>query len=266
MGFFRSRIRAHFFPTYNELSLSMMSLSFLLIFFSTESLRSKLFNFLSAPGDRGSKVLLFLFFTAGLVLSLYHVFTKREKTFAEKQAMLFFAVLANAFSGIYASAYILDRSTNTACIFVLLPIWNIINCVILLLSYRFGAINERNISDENAMSFEVLLGFIIIFGIFVVCRFVFKLYWAITFSISVIYATSFSETLNSMFHKGRRAKLDDIALDRKYESRPHKSEQCGFCSRKITPVETPYVINKKTIVCKECYYKIQDQTKDNKTI
>lgn len=217
-----------FTPNYNELSLSMMSLAFLLVFFSNEQLRSGLFKLLSERGEKAGKVLFLLLFSAGLVLSLYHVFTKREKTIVEKHIMLFFAVLTNGVSGIFASVHVLSKSANAPCVLLLLPIWNIINCIILLMLFRAGAINASSISDENATLGEALFGFIITVGIFAVCQFVFKLYWAITFSICVIYATSFGEALGSMFHPGRQQiAAEDTAIEREGET-AEKMDDAGF--------------------------------------
>jgi hypothetical protein len=237
----------------------MMSLSFLLVLFFSQSMRKGLFKFLNEPGESARNFALLLFFGGGLLLAVYHVFVERGKSIAEKYAMLFFAVASNAVSGIFASLYILKQSSDSPSIFLLLSIWNIINCILLVISFRFGIINESNISDEDTTRFEVLFGFLITVVIFIVCRFVFKLYWAITFSICVIYATSFGDALGSVFHPERQKLTEEnAAFDG--EVRPaDKSEKCGFCGRQISPAETPYVINRKLIVCKECYDKIQSQ-------
>lgn len=257
MRLLRDRIKGFFLPTFSELSLFMMSLSFLLVLFFSKSMRSGLFKFLTGPRSDPRIFMLLVFFGAGLALSIFHVFTEREKTNPEKYAMLFFAVVSNAVSGIFASVYILKQSSDSPGILLLLPIWNIINCILLLISFRAGLINERNISDEDATHFEVLFGFLITVVIFIVCRFVFKLYWAITFSICVIYATSFSDALGSVFHPERRQLTgENVAVDG--EVRPAgKSETCGFCGRQISPAETPWVVNRKLIVCKDCYDKIK---------
>jgi len=263
MGLRLYRTRSIFEPNYNELSLSMMSLAFLLVFFSNESLRNGLFKLLSQPKDRSVISMFLLPFAAGLVLPLYHVFSQREKTIVEKHIMLFFAVLTNGISGIYASAYIISKSADVHFIFILLPIWNIINCVILLISYRVGLINVSNISDVDVRPIEVLFGFIITLAIFALCQFVFKLYWALTFSICVIYATSFGDALSSMFHPETEQAMPEsfasFAIDRKVKKalKDKGQEQCGFCGREIPNTETPWVVGKKSIVCKSCYDKIQ---------
>jgi len=267
MGQWWGRKKSFFIPTYNELSLFMMSMAFLLVFFFNEQLRTGLIKLLGGPGDRGGIIVCLIFFIAGIVLSLYHVFTDRKKTYIEKNAMLFFAVITNAISGIFASAHILSKSTDAHSIFLLLPIWNIINCVILLISLRLRIINERSITDESARGFEILVGFIIIMGIFLACQFVFKLYWALTFSICVVYATSFSDALSSMFHPERQIEPASLSLAGKFRkgTKAERFEKCGFCGRIITKAETPWVIKRKLIVCKECYYKIQGGIKDTKS-
>jgi hypothetical protein len=257
MGLLSGRKKGLFTPNYNELSLAMMSLAFLLVFLFNGQLRQWVFKLASAPKDRVRTIIVLLFFTTGLVLSLYHVFTERKKTVPEKHAMLFFAVLTNGISGIYASTHILRQSEGAHSIFILLPVWNIINCIILLVSYRMRFINVSSISDEDATLGEALFGFVITVGIFAVCQFVFELYWAITFSICVIYATSFSEALGSMFHPGRQQiAAEDIAIDGKSET-AEKIERCELCGRAIPRTETPWVIKRKVIVCKGCYDKIR---------
>jgi hypothetical protein len=283
MKLLRDKIKGFFIPVFSPLSLFMMSASFLLVFFFTESLRNGLSEILDKPGRDLRTVILLLFFTAGLLLSLYHVFAERQISGIEKHAMLFFAVLSNGFCGIFASRHILgvpagetgvfhimdtirniiDGTGGTggaSRIFLILPIWNIINCVFLLACYRTGVLNERNISDEKAGPFEVLFAFLIIVCIFLFCRFVLKLYWAVTFSICVIYATSFGEALGSLLYPERhQAVQEKIAMEEAVRAGA-KLEKCGLCERPIAPDETPYVINRKLIVCKQCYDKIQSHT------
>jgi len=258
MGLWRDNEKSFFIPNYDELTLFMMSAAFLLLFFTNGQFRSGLFKFLSKDGDRVVIIIFVILFTAGLILSLYHVFTKQEKSITEKFAMLFFAILTNAISGILASVHILSKSADAPCIFILLPIWNIINCVILLILFRIGTVNVDNISDEDVRPFETLLGFIVILAIFAVCQFAFKLYWAITFSICVIYATSFSNALGSVFYREEQeAAIEDTAIDEGSEGTESgkREEHCRFCGRMIATSETPWVINKRVIVCKECYDK-----------
>jgi len=256
MELLRDRIKRFFIPVFSPITLFMTSLSFLLVFFFNETLLSGFFVFLNSPFSRPRLAILLLLFIAGLVLSLYCVFAERKITAIEKRVMLFFVVISNGFCGIMASRHILEQSTDTHWVFLVLPMWNIINCVILLASYRFGALTEKNISDEKTSRLEVLVAVVIILAIFVVCRFVFKLYWAITFSICVIYSTSFGDALGAFLHPRERQMAEERAAAERNIANG-KVEKCGLCSRVITSLETPYVINRKLIVCKECHDKIQ---------
>ncbi|UCC21662.1 MAG: hypothetical protein JSW23_07550 [Planctomycetota bacterium] len=242
-----------FIPKYDELTIFMMTVALLLLFFFDESFRSKVFWLVAEFGsDAFRVVILILLFLAGGLLSIYHVFAARRKTEGEKYVMLFFAVLANASGGILAGAHILSNWNDAPCILTLFPLWNIINGVILLLLLRIGEINTSSISDENARSGEVVFGFVIILGIFVLCRFVFELYWALTFSICTVYATSFSDALAAVF--GRAEPLAAAGPG-------DKAERCALCESVIPKTESPWVIKKRLIVCRECYDKFK-QTSD----
>jgi peptidoglycan/LPS O-acetylase OafA/YrhL len=136
-------------------------------------------------------------FLAGLVLSLYHVFTKREKTRLEKMVMMLFAVMANAGTGIVAGLYVIKNGEvkNWQLVF---PIWNIVNGALLLLMLRLKVIDESCISERQAAPIQIVLGLAAVAVTFLVCTYVFKLYWAMTFSICIVYTTSFDRALQSV--------------------------------------------------------------------
>jgi hypothetical protein len=260
MGIWRRKKGRWFIPKYDELTLFMTSVAFLLLFFSTGGLRSSLYKFWREADLRGKfwMPVAVLIFSVGIVLSLYHVFTARRKTEGEKFAMLFFALLANAAGGILAGAHILSNWNDAPCILMLFPLWNIINGILLLLLFRAGEIDTSSISDENARMGEVIFGFVIILGIFVVCRFVFELYWALTFSICVVYATSFSDALAAMFGRAESLAAVDTGVEGQTKKRS-SAEKCALCERMIPKTEAPWVIKKRLIVCKECYDKFKEE-------
>lgn len=172
-----------------------MSITFVLLFFTHADLRAGSHELLFDDFDPRSYIALVLF-VLGILFSLYHVFTSRQKTDWEKTAMLFFAVMVNGLGGVAAGMHMLENSHGLLMVF---PIWNIVNGVLLLLMYRCHIIDERSIVDENATPFQVLLGSIVIVATFVVCRFVVEMYWAITFSICVTYASNVNGTVQSLF-------------------------------------------------------------------
>jgi hypothetical protein len=137
---------------------------------------------------------------AGLILSLYHVFTKRLKSINEITAMFFFALITNAASGIISAFYIyFDYVWRDKWYLGIFSIWVLLNSIFLLIKL-FG-LNEKYdaIIEENATPAQVISALAVLLIIFGICHFVFKLNWAITLSISVAYATGFSRTFRELF-------------------------------------------------------------------
>jgi hypothetical protein len=184
-------------PTYDELSLFLMAATFILLGATNDTMQKQIYKGITAVDDL-RVYFLFAIFLGGIVLSLYHVFTTREKTKFEKMVMLFFAVAANAGTGIISGWYVLKNSDvhNWQLVF---PIWNIINGVLLLLMLRLKIIDEECISDRDANATEVVISMAAVLIIFALCNYVFKLHWAITFSICIVYTTSFDRALQNVF-------------------------------------------------------------------
>lgn len=196
-GFTSKAVENLLIPRYNEISLFLMSIAFVLLFFTNADLRTESHEFFFNDFDPRSYIAL-AFFVLGILYSLFHVFTTLQKTDWEKTTMLFFAVIINAFSGIAAGTHMLEAVHGLLVIF---PVWNIINGGLLLILYRFDFIDESSIDDDNATPLQVLLGSIIVVATFVICHYIFKLYWAFTFSICVAYASNINETLQNLFRE-----------------------------------------------------------------
>jgi DNA-directed RNA polymerase subunit RPC12/RpoP len=186
-----------FIPTYDELSLFLMAITLILLYVANALMREQIHKWMATHQDIWVYIVATIFL-CGFGLSIYHVFTTREKTDAEKWGMLIFAVLTNAISGIVAGLYVL-RSATTQNWLLVFPIWNIINGALLLFMLRFKIIDEECISDRDANTSEVIIGMIAVLIIFLLCNYVFKLHWAITFSICIVYTTSFDRALQSVF-------------------------------------------------------------------
>jgi hypothetical protein len=186
-----------FIPAYDELSLFLMAATFILLGATNATMREQIQKLMMKSNDVRIYFLAVIFL-CGMGLSIYHIFTTREKNNYEKMVMLFFAVMANAGTGIISGWYVIKNSDvhNWQLIF---PIWNIINGALLLLMLRFRIIDEECISDRDANTTEVIIGLIAVLIIFALCNYVFKLHWAITFSICIIYTTSFDRALQNVF-------------------------------------------------------------------
>jgi DNA-directed RNA polymerase subunit RPC12/RpoP len=186
-----------FIPIYDELALFLMAITLILLCIANSSMREQIHKWMATHHYIWLYIVAAIFL-CGLGLSIYHVFTTREKTDAEKWGMLIFAVLTNAVTGIISGWYVIKNNAVHNWLLVF-PIWNIVNGALLLLMLRFKIIDEECISDRDATATEVVLGLIAVLVIFILCNYVFKLYWAITFSICIVYTTSFDRALQSIF-------------------------------------------------------------------
>lgn len=187
-------ILRYIIPRYDEVSLFAMSLTCILLLvvglFSTSKIRLDL-----STGDDLKILLLVLVFFTGIVLSIYHAFVNKPKSSLEKYLMLFFAVIVNAFSGLLGGAYALNNATGWLSVF---PIVNIVNGALLLFLFRFHALNESNISDENASPIQVVFTAAVVIILFVICHFISKLVWIQTFSICIAYATNIGRRVQTL--------------------------------------------------------------------
>lgn len=192
-----------FIPTFDKLSLLLMAITLIMLYLANpqmiEQIRDQtqdLIYFLR------NKILLFReigFFVLLLLGAVfYQFFIVDEKTDLKKKIMLDLAVLISNVAGFFAGMYVIQNAIvhNWLLIF---PIWNIINSILLLLMFSFKIIDEECISDRKATFIQVVLGLTTIVVIFLLCNYVFKLYWAITFSICIVYTTSFDRALQSVF-------------------------------------------------------------------
>lgn len=181
-----------FIPQYNELSLYLMSAAFLLLWIFDPSLQKILGRVFLLEDPR--LIIVFVLFVGGLGLSLINVFFARKTSDIEKFLMLFFAVIVNAVTGILAGLHILqsedviNQTSLVQGILLIFPVWNILSSGYTLFLFRLRIINESAISDELATLPQFFLGTGVLIILFLLCQFVFQLYWPITFSICVAYA------------------------------------------------------------------------------
>jgi hypothetical protein len=200
-----------YIPTYDEQSLFLIAITLLLIMLFNKPIKSELLLLLNRHTKNDvitssiNQILLFLatllfylfvIILPGFFLSFYHVFTKRQKTRFEKHLMLLFAVITNALIGIIAGFYIVRQCPLWLLIF---PILNIINCIFMLIMLDAGVLNETCIIERKTTIARVITGLITSIIIFALCNYIFKLYWAVTFSICIIYATNFERALQNVF-------------------------------------------------------------------
>jgi hypothetical protein len=182
-------------PNYDELSLFLMAAVFVVLYFTNNKLQDDITTFLIRL-DVWRRYIYLGLFMLGMFLCLYHVFTKRQKTEAEKGIMLLFAISINAATGFIAGFYMFKESPGWLFIF---PAWNIINSILLIVMQYVNLFDESQICDRDATITQVIIGSVATLIIFYICNNVFNLHWAITYSICIIYTTSFDRGLQSVF-------------------------------------------------------------------
>lgn len=181
----------NFIPKHDEVSLYLVSLSFILLSVFSESFQEKiLFDFVLNM-EEGT-----IMFLAGIVLIIYHAFSTRKKMRVTKKLMLFAAVTLNGWIGIYGTFHMLN---NTESLLVIFPILNIISAVLLLLLMFTGFITHKRVSERQARYLEIIISSILVFILFGLNQFVWGSHWAVTFSVCTIYATNINDLIDRFF-------------------------------------------------------------------
>ncbi len=191
----RPKILSYIIPTYDEITLFAMGFTCALLMITGAFTITWNWH-QSLSKEDVNVIILASFFLAGLILSIYHAFTSRKKTYFEKFLMLFFAVVLNASIGIVAGSRELENVHGWLVIF---PVINIVNGALLLILLRTRVINDDNISDENTSLSQVSLSGSMIIILFVVCHYLFDFFWMQTFSICVVYSTNINRGVQTVF-------------------------------------------------------------------
>lgn len=187
-------------PTYDKLSLLLMALTFILLFITNSQMRVFEPDANKVISQTESFIYTAKLFLLIAIVPTFFIFRIFGQTDADlkKQIVLFFVVLINAYSGIIAGIHVISNISDSNWLLIF-PIWNIINSLLMLSMFYMKVIDEECISDRKTTLFRFCLGLIAILGIFFVCNYIFKLYWAVTFSICMVYTTSFDRALQNVF-------------------------------------------------------------------
>lgn len=200
--------RRAFLPSYNRLSLFLISISMLMVLVASDECRRALFRVLIGRVPKGMPwifilanpmIWLLLVLLGGAALCVCRLFTARWQSNPVKWLMLWFAVLVNVFTGIYAGQYMLRQIEDPRAYYLyIFPVWNIVNSVVLFALFRYGQVTPKDVSDEDVSILQAVMGTLIAVIVFVLCHYVFKWYWAITYSVCVVYATGFSHAIQQV--------------------------------------------------------------------
>jgi len=185
--------RVGLIPKYSEISLYLTALTFVLLFLTNREVGDILFNFF--PRDFEGILLLFIFF-AGLLSSFYCVVSDEVTPKFIKSCMLIFVIFTNLGVAVYGGLYILK---NVEGFFIVFPVLNMVNAVLLLLLLRVNVIDEASISDENARPCEVLVGSVSLVVLFMFSQYLLGNFWAVTFSVCLAYSSMVNDFVTRVF-------------------------------------------------------------------
>jgi hypothetical protein len=199
-----------FVPTHTEISLYLMSLSFVLF----AAFNPEIHLFFSGPfvdflkSEPVATILVAVSVAIGVTASLINPFLRRTIPEGEKMAMVFFAAVVNFFAGYAALSYL--AKTVGFSWFLFLPLWNFISAtaplalIIIFKEREWDAdtkrwkitnrwIGPQNVSDNQTELREVIFGTSAVAVIFFINEFAIGAHWTITFSTCVAYATTLNE-------------------------------------------------------------------------
>ncbi|MBU1046043.1 hypothetical protein KJ616_02905 [Patescibacteria group bacterium] len=179
-------------PTFTEVVLFLTGLTFLLLLFLNTLFLEEFFDFFLRDFDL-EMIGIMIFFIIGLVMSFYYVFSNKIIPRKSKGYILLFAVIINFLVGFFAGFYALTRAKGFVIIF---PSVNIISAFLLLFFVRINLITTKSILDKQAKLSEILIGSIIVIVVFTISQYVFHNYWAITFSLCLVYATNINHFIS----------------------------------------------------------------------
>lgn len=187
-----------FIPVYTEVSLFLMSLTVVLLFIWSTDVRTFIFKLINQ--DPRSLIALAALGILPILLSIYHVFSFRKKTEAEKGLLFIFAFSINLVAAFASAVYAANQQKGYLLIF---PLWNIANAVLMVELVEWKLIDYKSaISNLHARVSEIIVGSVATFILFTVSHFILGNYWAITFSLCVGFASTLSKfTTHIILHR-----------------------------------------------------------------
>lgn len=192
---------------FDETTLFSMTFIFFLLFILNRDMRRELLTFIrDLCGESGlaatmSIVFLFLPFTFGMFLSVFHGLSKRRKSSFEKALMYFFAVVISAGTGIYLGWYIL-RGPGSFWL-IIFGLWNLAYSGLLIYQFESIVIGESTfegmyVSDLNATIGQIILSSIAAIIILLCCEYWIQFEWVISYSICITYTTSLDRQVQKL--------------------------------------------------------------------
>jgi hypothetical protein len=173
-------------PSYDEVALFLMSVAFAFLILTNASLQSDARRHVLTVRMWWAIPMLVLFLAGG-ALSTWHVFTDRPKSEVQRLAMLYFALVVNYAAAVGVALYLWRQAAASRWLLIF-PAVNFAHGVGLAVVGGLRMHSGR-IEDVDATRPQIVGGLVLLAGLIYLCQYQFELYWAVTFSICVGYAT-----------------------------------------------------------------------------
>jgi len=183
---FLARVSA--LPYLTKTSIFLITITILLFIFFGGSDFHKDFYYHWLKDGSSALVVVMGVIILGMVFSVYYAFSIKPISRGNKNLILFFVLFVNLFIAFTIADYAFNHPG-------FIPItFSILNIIIAYLSFiaLVRSIKDRsvNISDKQPEKFELIIGSIIVICLFYISHYILNNFWAITFSICMVYAVS----------------------------------------------------------------------------
>ena len=180
-------------PRYTEITLYFIAITWALTIVFHPDLIIKTYQyFFEDTMEKSGEVIFLILLIFGFFLSLYHAFSKRIKNNDEKIVMLAYVICTNLLISYLAAVYIFSQSKDFLIIF---PVINFIQALLLFMLLRLQFINKDSITDDNAKKWQIVIGTVSLIIIFLISNFILNNYWALTFSLCLIYSMGINDLI-----------------------------------------------------------------------
>ena len=177
-----------FFPSFNELSVGLMSylIALTLVFLPG------FWPFITAfwNDELIALLVIVILYIRMATMSVYHVFTDAPKDTATKKQLAVFAATCCMFGGVLGGYRLFVYGPNS--ILQLFGVWNILQGIVLSVLLKFEYIDEKSCSDRDTPFLGAIFNFGIITLLYFVLTNIIGLHPIDVFSICIAYAASFS--------------------------------------------------------------------------
>lgn len=182
-----------------EMTILLSNVTILLVFITTPELKAKIIDFYNEGGFVRYVILLII--ACAFVLSVYHAFTRSEKTVAGKFIMLVVYCYVNIYAGMGLILYYTEVNTNVSVFTLILAFINFLMPLGILHYYIKERKVDKSISDEDIRLEELILGLVILSGLFYILKYHRRVHWTVLYTYCVSYTAYAHYIIIMLFRK-----------------------------------------------------------------